>query len=249
MQYHSLKSHTIVRVPNTMSRKRTTPPKPYVFCLEGIHGVGKTTVFEILSKNRGSSKYKFYPERLVSNPLFPFGSHDKQIAFRAENHFMQQMIQRNRMIIDDISKKRVEFAILDRSAISVMVYSKALDLPQKDFKLLDDYYNSVNWAENILFYLRATPEIILDRIIKRGMIDVQRLEWNEDDLNYIRSLERYYQYYLSKLKNKIIIIEVKTDDLKPIEVADIIQSNIEIYRTRNQKSPNQESIDNWLKNK
>lgn len=235
-----------MQAPNTMSKKRTNPSKPYVFCLEGIHGVGKTTVFEILSKNRGSSKYKFYPERLVSNPLFPFGSHDKQIAFRAENHFMQQMIQRNQMIIDDINKKKVDLAILDRSAISVMVYSKALDLPQKDFKLLDDYYNSVNWAENILFYLCASPDTIFDRIRKRGMIDLQRLEWNEDDLNYIRNLERYYQYYLSKLKNKIIIIEVKTDNLNPTEVAQIIQSNIESFRTKNQKNPNQESIDNWL---
>ena len=220
--------------------------KPIVISLEGIHGVGKTTVFNILKRNRQSSKYKFYSELLLKNPLWPFGSRDKQIAFRAELHFMQQMVERNKFIQDDIEKKRVKIAILDRSAISVLAYSKALDLPNKDFKVLYDYYQSVKWLESILFYLEAEPETIFKRIKNRESLEPERLEWNEDDLNYIINLQKYYNIYLEKYKKRLLVIRINTDNLTPEETADQIIYNINNYITEKYHRDNKITIDNWI---
>lgn len=231
-----------------MARKTTIKRNPNVICLEGIHGVGKTTVFQILEKRFINPQTKLYPERLMSKPLWPFGSKDKQIAFRSEIHFIQQMIERNKIINNDSQKNRVDTCILDRSAISVLVYSKALDLDDKDFQVLQDLFNSVNWAENIMIYMEAKPEIILDRIRKRGSLETERLEWNEDDLKYIRLLEHQYNAYLFKLsRNKSMkIIRFDTNNLTIGECADQIQDIIENNIRKQDIDPNQKRLSNFL---
>lgn len=201
-----------------MSRKNRRI-RPKIIAIEGIHGVGKTTAFDILKKKLSGTVYRFYPERLAHKPLWPFGSKDKQIAFRSEIHFMQQMIERNKKIGDDIKNFHPKICLLDRSAISVLVYSKALDLDVKDLRVLYDLYRSVKWAENVIIYLEARPEIILKRIKKRGMLDPERLEWNEDDYNYIKELEKNYNYYLKVNEKKFIIIRINTSDLTPEDTA------------------------------
>jgi deoxyadenosine/deoxycytidine kinase len=231
-----------------MGKKTTVKRNPNVICLEGIHGVGKTTVFQILEKKIINPQTKLYPERLMSKPLWPFGSKDKQIAFRSEIHFIQQMIERNKIIYNDSQKNRVETCILDRSAISVLVYSKALDLEDKDFQVLQDLFNSVNWAENIMIYMEAKPEIILDRIRKRGSLETERLEWNEDDLKYIRLLEHQYNVYLYKISRdtNIKIIRFNTNNLTITECADRIHQIIEENLRRENTDPNQKKLSNYL---
>ncbi|MHA1729050.1 MAG: deoxynucleoside kinase, partial [Promethearchaeota archaeon] len=179
-----------------MRKRSLYVKKPKIICFEGIHGVGKTSVFLRLKKKIENSKKKFYPERLIKKPLFPFGQKDdKQLAFRSEIHFLQQMIERNKIIREDLRKrkKKIQVCFLDRSAISVLVYSRALNLDYKDFLVLGDLFSSVEWAENIIIYLEASPETILERIKKRGTLNAERLKWNEDDLRYIRELGKYYE--------------------------------------------------------
>ncbi|MBD3351610.1 MAG: AAA family ATPase [Candidatus Lokiarchaeota archaeon] len=228
-----------------MIRIRDSVKNPKIICLEGIHGVGKTTVFQMLKRNRESSTYKFYPERLAVKPLWPFGSRDKQIAFRAETHFMQQMIKRNQIIQDDIKNKRLAIGFLDRSAISVMVYSRALELPFKDKQVLIDYFNSVDWVENIIFYLEASMETIFNRIIKRGSLNPERLKWNEDDVEYIKKLQKQYDAILAKCKT-INVIRIRTDNLTPQDTAEIIINKLNHLFPKAPPPPGQELIDNWI---
>ena len=69
-----------------------------IISIAGAHGVGKTTIFNFLKKQLGdNNKFKFFPERYKKNPPFPFGSENKQIAFRSEIHFLQQLIKRNKL--------------------------------------------------------------------------------------------------------------------------------------------------------
>ena len=53
-----------------------------VISIAGAHGVGKTTLFNLLKKElKDNNKFKFYPERYVKNPPFPFGSGDPLPGF------------------------------------------------------------------------------------------------------------------------------------------------------------------------
>lgn len=187
-----------------------------VLSLAGAHGVGKTTVFNLFKKTvKDNNKFKFFPERYVKKPPFPFGSSDKQIGFRSEIHFLQQLIKRNQNIINFDNKYNGRIIILDRTPLCVLVYSKSLSLQEKDYNLILDTYKSIKWEEDYIIYLTAKPETILKRIIQRGSLDKIRNEWNEDDKRYLHKILSYYNQFLSAKTN---IFTINTENSTPIEV-------------------------------
>lgn len=195
-----------------------------VISLAGVHGVGKTTVFNLLKKIlKDNNKFKFFPERYVKKPPFPFGSSDKQIGFRSELHFLQQLIRRNQNIINFDNNYNGRIIVLDRTPLCVLIYSKSLNLKEKDFTLILDTYNSIKWKENYLIYLTAKPDVILKRIIQRGSLDKIRREWNEDDNNYLLTILAYYKQFLSTKTN---VFPINTNYLTPKEVVDKIKTII-----------------------
>jgi deoxyadenosine/deoxycytidine kinase len=190
-----------------------------VISIAGAHGVGKSTVFQLLKKkNTNNLKFKFFPERYVKNPPFPFGSSNKQIAFRSELHFLQQLIKRNQYIInyDEIYNGRI--IILDRTPTCVLVYSKSLNLMEKDYKLILDTYNSVKWREDYVIYLSAEPEMILKRIIQRGSLEKIRKEWNEYEKEYLLKILSYYNQLVLSKKEKDKVIILNTEIFTPEQV-------------------------------
>jgi thymidylate kinase len=187
-----------------------------VLSLAGAHGVGKTTVFNLFKKIvKNNNKFKFFPERYVKKPPFPFGSSDKQIGFRSELHFLQQLMRRNQNIVNFDNKYNGRIIILDRTPLCVLVYSKSLNLQEKDYNLILDTYKSIKWKEDYIIYLTAKPETILKRIIQRGSLDKIRNEWNEDDKKYLLKILSFYNQFLSTRKN---IFTIDTENLTPDEV-------------------------------
>lgn len=225
-----------------------------VISIAGAHGVGKTTIYNLFKKRIGENnhKFKFYPERYKKIPPFPFGSHDKQIAFRSEIHFLQQLMGRNRNILKFDERYNGRIIILDRTPICVLIYSKSLNLKEKDYQLLLDMYHSVEWREDYIIYLTAQPDTILNRIIQRGSLEKIRREWNEQEKDYLLKIISYYnQFLLSKKdKDKIFIINTENltdeDILKNIE--DII-NEISDYRFKKVVKPpaHQMNLINFLK--
>ena len=70
-----------------------------VISIAGAHGVGKSTIYDIIKKRvEDNNKFKFFPERYKKIPPFPFGSSNKQTAFRSELHFLQQLMRRNKSV-------------------------------------------------------------------------------------------------------------------------------------------------------
>jgi len=195
-----------------------------IISIAGAHGVGKTTIFNLLKKSLGdNNKFKFFPERYKKIPPFPFGSSDKQIAFRSEIHFLQQLINRNKNITNFDNRYNGRVIILDRTPICVLIYSKSLYLKEKDYNLILDMYKSVKWKEDYVVYLTAEPKMILKRIIQRGSIDKIRKEWNESDKDYLLKILSYYnQFLLSKNQTKKIFI-IDTDKLTTEEVVEEIK--------------------------
>ncbi len=195
-----------------------------VISLAGAHGVGKTTIFYLLKKIfKDDNKFKFFPERYIKKPPFPFGSSNKQIGFRSEIHFLQQLIKRNQNIINFDIQYNGRILILDRTPLCVLIYSKSLNLKEKDYNLILDTYNSIKWREDYIIHLTADPEEILKRIIQRGSLDKIRKEWNEDDINYLLSIISFYKQFFSSKTN---IFSIDTNELTPemivIKIKEII---------------------------
>jgi deoxyadenosine/deoxycytidine kinase len=195
-----------------------------IISIAGAHGVGKTTVFNSLKNQLGdNNKFRFFPERYKKNPPFPFGSENKQIAFRSEIHFLQQLIKRNNNITTFDNNYNGRVIILDRTPICVLVYSKSLYLKEKDYNLILDMYNSVNWKEDYIIYLTAQPDAILKRIIQRGSIDKIRKDWNEDDKKYLMEILHYYNQFLLSENQTKKVITIDTDSLTSEEVVEEIK--------------------------
>ncbi|MFX1392282.1 MAG: deoxynucleoside kinase [Promethearchaeota archaeon] len=191
-----------------------------VISIAGPHGVGKTTIYHLFKKRIGESnfKFKFYPERYKKIPPFPFGSHDKQVAFRSEFHFLQQLTKRNTNILKFDEKYNGRIIILDRTPICILIYSKSLNLKEKDYQLLLDMYNSVEWREDYIIYLTAEPNTILKRIIQRGSLEKIRRQWNEQEKEYLLKIISFYNQILLSNKEKDKIFIINTDNLTAEDV-------------------------------
>ncbi|MEJ2294313.1 MAG: deoxynucleoside kinase [Candidatus Lokiarchaeota archaeon] len=198
-----------------------------IISLAGVHGVGKTTIFHLFKKKMAENrKFKFFPERYRKIPPFPFGSADKQIAFRSEIHFLQQFIRRNKNIINYDNKYNGRIIILDRTPMCVLVYSKSLSLKEKDYNLIEDTYNSVDWKEHYIFYLTAEPNTILRRIIQRGAIEKRRRDWNEVENEYlVKILSFYNQLLLAKNQEGRVYI-INTEGLNEDQVLERVMELI-----------------------
>ena len=195
-----------------------------IISIAGAHGVGKTTVFNLLKSNLGdNNKFKFFPERYKKIPPFPFGSENKQIAFRSEIHFLQQLIRRNKNITNFDNNYNGRVVVLDRTPICVLVYSKSLYLKEKDYNLILDMYRSVKWKEDYIIYLTAQPDTILKRIVQRGSIDKIRNEWNEDDKKYLLEILSYYNQFLYSENKTNKVFTIDTDSLTSEDVVDKIK--------------------------
>ncbi len=209
-----------------------------VLSLAGAHGVGKTTVFNLFKKiTKDNNKFKFFPERYVKKPPFPFGSSDKQIGFRSELHFLQQLIRRNQNVLNFDNKYNGRIVILDRTPLCVLVYSKSLNLQEKDYNLILDTYKSIKWKEDYVIYLTAKPETILKRIVQRGSLDKIRNEWNEDDKIYLLKILSHYKQFFSGRTN---IFTLDTENSTPVEVVNKIKNiiiNLSDYSFEKMKEP------------
>lgn len=227
-------------------------PKSLVFSLEGVHGVGKTSVLELLRQRFANDvNWLFFNERKQQRDFITFGSKDPQMAFRSEFYFIQQMIIRNTEIARKIVSGEERICVMDRSAISVLVYSAALSMHPNDFQQLVDMYESVEWHEDFLIYLTATPEVLLKRIAHRGSLDSQRLEWHEEDLAYINRLIEKYEQYFRRYKYDKDLVRIDTTNLTVEQV--VKRVDLAIRRKAGLLSADalatphvQKSLDRWV---
>lgn len=201
--------------------------KNLVISIAGAHGVGKTTIYNLLKKKlENNNKFKFFPERYKKIPPFPFGSTDKQIAFRSEMHFLQQFIKRNQNILNFDRLYNGRIIILDRTPKCVLIYSRSLNLKEKDYNLIYDMFKSVRWREDYIIYLNANPETILKRIIQRGSLEKIRREWNEYEKDYLIKILSYYEQMLLSQDQSDKLFIIDTEKLLEDDVAKEIEEII-----------------------
>jgi thymidylate kinase len=236
------------------TRQHRSKKDGFVFSIAGIHGVGKTTIYSLLeSMFENNLTVKLYPERLMTKPPVPFGSKDKQTAFRSEIHYTQQMMARNELLKKFIKNRRENVAILDRSPYSTLIYTKALCLPKIDYNLIGDMFKSVDWAKDRIILLEAEPKTVMNRIYCRGSLDKERLKWNEDDFQYLlKVLTKYDEVFNeAKLKEQNRLDRIWTENKTPHEVVDEILKIIErksgLHLKTYHKIPiNQSKLTSWI---
>ncbi len=156
--------------------------------IEGPIGVGKTSLATLLGRRLGA---RLVLERPDENPfLDDFYKDPKRYAFKTQlfftlSRYMQQQdlgqqdLFHDLVIADYLFAKDKIFAYLTLDDKEVALYEKLVDLIEPEIEVPD-----------LIIYLQATTEVLLDRIRGRGRSFERRL--SED---YLRSLNEAYNYY------------------------------------------------------
>ncbi len=173
--------------------------------IEGVIGVGKTTLATKLAK--------FYKAELVLEPvednpfLEKFYENIDAYAFQTQIFFLfarykkMQNLKQNRLffekvISDFIFEKDKIFARMNLDENELLLYDHIINFIEQDITHPD-----------VVVYLQASPEVIMERIKKRGRSFEENIS-----MEYIEELSRNYNNFFMHYRNAPVLI-VNVDDV------------------------------------
>ena len=167
--------------------------------IEGVIGVGKTTLAKILAERFNG---KLVLETVDDNPFLPhFYSDPDRWAFQTQLSYLAARFQQQKalstrdlfhqVIVSDYAfdKDRI-FAHLNLTGDELQLYETLYTLMQTTIPVPD-----------LLVYLQSTPERLMQNIVKRA----RTYEVNMDSY-YIESLNDSYNYYFYRYKTSPLLI-------------------------------------------
>lgn len=169
--------------------------------IEGLIGSGKTTVVERLSKEYSNDNIGIYKEPVESWQ----SCLDLYYINNQRNSFLMQIRANTSFIKIYNSFQNKNMVITERSSYSSQnVFGKMLTeqgiMSNTEFELSTELVNATQQnIPDFFIYLKSTPDVCYDRIIKRGDKPIYK--------EYLRLLDEYHdQVFLNKLN--VFVIEV-----------------------------------------
>ena len=159
--------------------------------VDGVVGVGKSSLMEILSEELGLTMFK---EPVVDNPLLPLFYKDmERYAFPLQVFFLNN---RFKMIKE---AQKINGAIMDRAAYGDVIFAKMLgeqgNMTKEELDCyLDLFANMMEHlpTPKLLIYLKTNVDSAIKKIRKRGREFEQ-----ETPRQYWEDLNREYEDYFS----------------------------------------------------
>lgn len=185
--------------------------KQYVV-IEGVIGVGKTTLATILGEAWGATIVR---EIVEENPfLEDFYRDRRRYAFQTQMTFLvsryqqqQQLLQRDifapRVVSDYLFQKDRIFANVNLVDRELALYEKVFPIMERDVPQPD-----------LVIYLQASVEVLVERIRRRGRTFEKDIE-----IDYLRALNEAYNYFFFHYDGAPLLV-VDTNRLNFVERED-----------------------------
>ena len=179
----------------------------YFLAIAGNIGVGKTELTSRLSQELG---WLAYYEPVIQNPYLdmfyadmPRWSFHLQIYFLSERFKAQVEIGRSELpFIQDrtIYEDAEIFArtLTEQGSMTAVDYENYRSL----FGVLVSYLRK----PDLILYLRASPEVLMERIARRGRASEKGI-----GIDYISRLNRAYDDWLRRARSELEVLEIDTD--------------------------------------
>ncbi len=188
--------------------------------MEGVIGVGKTTLARMISE-----KFGFFSalEVVEENPfLANFYEDRERWAFQTQLFFLlsrySQQNEISNSLKDDKSVVADYIFNKDRIFATMNLSGDQMNLYDKVFGILDSRVS----RPDVVVYLRASMETLMKRIAMRDRVFERNM-----DKNYIRSLINAYENFFSKYKRKFVSISAdKVDFVQNSDDFDFVLSKI-----------------------
>jgi deoxyadenosine/deoxycytidine kinase len=193
--------------------------------VEGVIGAGKTSLARLLTEQLQA---KLVLEEVEENPfLKDFYRDREQFAFQTQLHFLFSRYQQQRSLrqTELFSERMVSDYLFQKDRIFA-----GLNLSERELAL---YEKVVGWLElevtrpDVVVYLQATTETLLERIAKRG-----RPFEKDMDRAYIASLnEAYNHFFFHYVEAPLLVVNTNGIDFvnDPDDFRDLLK-RIRIHR-------------------
>lgn len=194
-------------------------------CIEGPIGAGKSTLAKILAERTDA--------RLVTEPdednpfLERFYTDERKHAFQTQLFYLLSRFQQQSTL--------TQGDLFRRGIVSDYLFAKdrifaALTLDEQEFRLYDRVYAMLQTQvprPDLVIYLQARPEVLLDRVKKRGRKSEQRLR-----TGYLEEVgQAFNQFFFHYNETPLLVVNTSEIDFEANE-ADREPLLKEIARTR-----------------
>lgn len=187
--------------------------KNYIVGIAGNIGVGKTTVAERIAKKLN---WRVYYESVINNPyLDDFYKDMKRWSFNLQIYFLSHRFRTLKTIAE-----LKESSVQDRTIYEdVEIFAKSLYeqgyMTERDYKTYRDlFYDMVPYipAPDIIIYLTASPEVLLERIRKRGRGFEKTIS-----KEYIYYLNNSYEQWMKTAKREHNVVVINSDEVDYVD--------------------------------
>lgn len=181
----------------------------YFIAVAGNIGAGKTTISRLLADR---FQIEVHCEKFAGNPyLSDFYLDKKKWSFHSQIYFLTQNFKAHLTIQDSKNSWIQDRTIYEDSEIFAQNLFLQGNFKARDYQCYQELYASmvdVLKYPDLVIYLRASPNVLMNRINKR-----QRDFEREMDFDYIAQLNIMYDRWIRGMmkKNKVLIVE--TDQL------------------------------------
>ncbi len=206
--------------------------------VEGPIGVGKSTLALRLSRKLG---YRFLADTDAANPyLEKFYRNPRQYALHTQLHFMLSRID---ALTSGVGADERHLSLADDGLVSDFFLDKdglfaAETLDEQEFALYQRLLQRMGGAlpyPDLVIYLQAPVEILIERIEKRGHKFEQRM-----DSSYLRRIvDRYESYFHQYDQSPLLVVnasEINLADNRQ-DFANLLQNIAEITAGRHYLNP------------
>ena len=176
--------------------------------VEGVIGVGKTTLVELLSRD---FKAKTYLEIVEENPFLVKGFYEDIAAnaFNTEIFFLLSRFRQQRQLTDDLLHS-TQLLISDYLFVKNKIFS-SITLNKEEFEIFDSVFRPLNKkapTPDLVIYLRADVDSLMKRIQLRDRSFERKM-----DPTYIAKLaERYEEFFKSYDETEVMTIDASDID-------------------------------------
>lgn len=179
-----------------------------IICIDGVVGVGKSTLSEILSKELG---IEMFEKPVLNNPLLDKFYHNKErYSFPLQVFFLNKRFE----MLKEAEKK--SSCVMDRSIYGDVIFAKMLmeegNMTKEEYDIYEELLNNMLQhisAPKLMIYLKSSVDKAIEKIKKRGRDYEQIVE-----RKYWEDLNRHYRDYFNNYNlSKVIVFNMDELDV------------------------------------